>query len=174
MLLQSYSKTLFRPDCNHNFTSLNCIAHLDQDVREVIPYLNASLGGTKYIDDPPAVSFMAHGRLITVHADKIAVNALYDEEEADRILQWIKQEINETWENRDQIEPSFHTPKPPPIIEILKRLPRTNCGECREPTCMVFAVHVAAGGRDPEECPAMDAEQREELTAYVEGFDRND
>jgi hypothetical protein len=36
-------------------------AHLDQDIGEVIPYLNAALGGFQYIKDPPSVSFKLHG-----------------------------------------------------------------------------------------------------------------
>ena len=40
--------------------------------------------------DPPAVTFRVHGKIITVHGDRIAVNALKEEEEADKILDWLK------------------------------------------------------------------------------------
>jgi len=39
-------------------------------------------------------SFNAHGKLINVHGDRIAVNALKDEAEADKILSRLKLEIN--------------------------------------------------------------------------------
>ena len=39
MLLTSYSKEIFRPECNPSFQSLHCIAHLDQDVSEALPIL---------------------------------------------------------------------------------------------------------------------------------------
>ena len=34
--------------------------------------------------------------------------------------------------------------KKPPALEILKRLPGTNCGRCGEMTCMAFALRVWA------------------------------
>ena len=45
MLLISYEKEIFRPKCNPGFESVHCIAHLDQDIGEALPYLNAELGG---------------------------------------------------------------------------------------------------------------------------------
>ena len=74
MLLKSYSKEIFRPECNPGFESVHCIAHLDQDISEVLPYLNAVLGGFEYLKEPPAVIFRSQGKLITVHGSKIAIN----------------------------------------------------------------------------------------------------
>ena len=127
MLLTSYSKEIFRPECNPSFQSLHCIAHLDQDIAEALPYLNATLGGFEYLKDPPAVTFRLHGKLITVHPRQIAVNALRDEEEADKILEWMKREINDAWDNREKITPSYEGAPKPKILEILKLLPKTNC-----------------------------------------------
>ena len=74
MLLKGYTKEIFRPECNPSFQSLHCIAHLDQDVSEALPYLNAALGGFEYLKDPPAVTFRVQGKIITVHPREIAVN----------------------------------------------------------------------------------------------------
>lgn len=154
MLLKSYYKEIFRPECNPGFESVHCIAHLDQDISEVLPYLNAVLGGFEYLKDPPAVILRSQGKLITVHGDKIAVNALRDEAEADKILEWLKREINSAWENRDSIEPSYEGAPKPKVIEILKLLPKTNCRECGEPTCMVLAARMAEGAKGPGGLPA--------------------
>jgi ArsR family metal-binding transcriptional regulator len=170
MLLKGYRKEIFRPECNPQFQSLHCIAHLDQDITEVLPYLNAVLGGYQYFKEPPALTLRTHGKLITLHPREIAINALRDEEQADKILEWLKHEINETWEKRDGIEPSFETPEKPKVFEILKLLPRTNCRECGQPTCMVFAVQVAEGGKDPEDCPPLDEELKAELHKYLDQF----
>ena len=124
MLLKSYTKEIFRPECNPSFQSLHCIAHLDQDVSEALPYLNAVLGGFEYMKDPPAVTFRVQGKIITVHSREIAVNALRDEEEADKILEWLRREINEAWEKRGEIEPRYEGAPKPKILEILKLLPK--------------------------------------------------
>ena len=173
MLLQGYRKEIFRPECNPQFQSLHCIAHLDEDVTAVLPYLNAVLGGHQYLKDPPALTLKVHGKLITLHPREIAVNALKDEGEADKILEWLKQEINETWLKRDTIEPSFETPAQPRIFDILKLLPKTNCRECGQPTCMVFASLVTKGVKGPNDCPPLDVQNKRKLQTYLEQFSFN-
>ena len=116
MLLQGYRKEIFRPECSPQFQSLHCIAHLDEDITEVLPYLNTVLGGHQYFKEPPALTLRTHGKLITLHPREIAINALKDEAEADKILEWLKQEINEAWEKRDGIDPSCDTPEKPRIL----------------------------------------------------------
>lgn len=170
MLLSGYSKTIFRPECNPGFESVHCIARLNEDVGEVLPYLNAVLGGTQYLNDPPEVMFHHHGRIIKVGAREIAVNALKDEDEADRILQWLKTEINQAWENRAGITPSFQGRSRPELMAILRLLPRTNCKKCGRPTCMAFAAQVMEGGRGAEHCSELDDENRRELSDYLKGF----
>ncbi|UCF82544.1 MAG: Fe-S cluster protein [Desulfobacteraceae bacterium] len=170
MLLKNYTKEIFRPECNPSFQSLHCIAHLEQDVSEALPYLNASLGGFEYLKDPPAVTFRIHGKIVTVHQREIAVNALKDEEEADKILKWLQREINEAWEKRDEIEPKYEGAPKPKVFEILKLLPKTNCRECGEPTCMVFATRVAEGAKGTEDCPALVEENSKKLRKYMSQF----
>ena len=149
---------------------MHCIAHLDQDVSEALPYLNTVLGGFEYLKDPPAVTFRVHGKIITVTPREIAVNALKDEEEADKILKWLKREINEAWEKRDEIEPKYEGAPKPKILEILKLLPKTNCRECGEPTCMVFAAKIAEGAKGAEDCPALMEENSKKLREYMSQF----
>jgi ArsR family metal-binding transcriptional regulator len=170
MLLTGYRKEITRPECRREALSLHCIAHLDQDISQVLPYLNAKLGGDQYLKDPPSLTFKNQGKLITLHPQMIAINALRDEAEADKILEWLKQEINETWEERDKIEPSFTTPEKPKVFEILKLLPKTNCRECGQPTCMVFATQLAEGGKGPEACPPLSQEARSKLGEYMARF----
>ncbi len=170
MLLESYTKEIFRPECNPSFQSLHCIAHLDQDISEALPYLNATLGGFEYLKDPPAVTFRTHGKIITVHPRQIAVNALRDEEEADKILQWLQREINEAWGKRGEITPRYEGLPKPKLLEILKLLPKTNCRECGEVTCMVFAARAAEGAKGPEQCPFLKEEKQIKLERYMSGF----
>jgi ArsR family metal-binding transcriptional regulator len=170
MLLKSYRKEVIRPECRPEAESVHCIAHLDQDIGEVIPYINAVLGGFQFIKDPPMVSFKLHGKLIAIHARKICVNALRDEAEGDKIVEWLKKEINDTWDRRSEIQPSFESAPKPKVIEILRLLPKTNCRECGQPTCMVFATQVADGGKGPEDCPPLDGENKAKLQTYLAQF----
>ncbi len=137
----------------------------------MLPYLNAFLGGTEYFCDPPQVMFLHYGKIIKVSGREIAVNALEDEAEADRILAWLKDQINEAWENRERITPQYEGRKKPKLLDILRILPRTNCRKCGRTTCMVFAAQMVEGGVGPEQCSDLPDDGRRKLTAYLSGYD---
>lgn len=170
MLLKSYHKEIFRPKCNPEFESLHCIAHLDQDIGGVLAYLNSTLGGFEYLKDPPALTLKLYGKLITLHPRKIAINALKDDVEAEKILEWLKREINEAWEKRAEIEPSYGRAAKPKLLEVLRILPKTNCRECGQPTCMVFSSLVLEGVKSADDCPSLDDLGRERLREYLVRF----
>jgi ArsR family metal-binding transcriptional regulator len=149
---------------------LHCIAHLDQDVSEVLPYLNTTLGGFEYLKDPPALSLKLHGKLITLHPQKIALNALKDEVGAEKIIEWLKGEINEAWDKRAEIEPNYQGSPKSSLLEILRILPKTNCKRCGYPTCMVFSSLVAQGVKGADDCPSLDDKGRERLEEYLRQF----
>jgi ArsR family metal-binding transcriptional regulator len=170
MFLKTYTKEIFRSKCMPSAQSVHCFAHLDENIEEVLPFLNTELGGHSYTQDPSSVTFKVHGKLITVHPRKIAVNALKDETEADKILCWLQSEINDVWDRHDEIEPSYKSTSKPVILEILKLLPKTNCRECREPTCLVFATRVAEGAKDQNDCPILESKNRKKLMEYLSQF----
>lgn len=170
MLLKGYKTEIFLPACNPRFQSVHCIAHLDEDVGEVLPYLNAVLGGDTYIKVPPSVTFNMHGKLVTVHNRKIAINALRDEAEARSVLEWLKKEINEAWQNRENIVPKFEGSKKPHPLTVYKHLPRTNCKACGQPTCMAFAVLVSSGAKGAGDCSSLEESSQTKLENYLSAF----
>ena len=48
-------------------------------------------------------------------------------------------------------------------IEIFKLLPKTNCGECGVPTCLAFAMNLAAGKAELTACPYVSEESQAKL-----------
>ena len=48
-------------------------------------------------------------------------------------------------------------------IQIFKLLPKTNCGECGVPTCLAFAMNLAAGKAELDTCPYVSDEARAQL-----------
>jgi len=45
-------------------------------------------------------------------------------------------------------------------IQIFKMLPKTNCKECGQPTCLAFAMALAAGKAELEKCPYVSDEAK--------------
>ena len=48
-------------------------------------------------------------------------------------------------------------------IEIFKLLPKTNCGDCGVPTCLAFAMSLAAGKAELSACPHVSEEATAQL-----------
>ncbi|MFC1982130.1 acetyl-CoA decarbonylase/synthase complex subunit gamma [Chloroflexota bacterium] len=48
-------------------------------------------------------------------------------------------------------------------IEIFKLLPKTNCGDCGVPTCLAFAMSLAAGKAELAACPHVSEEAKAKL-----------
>jgi ArsR family metal-binding transcriptional regulator len=171
LLLKSYSLEIVNNHCLPGAMSVNAIARLDADVGCAVPYLNAVLGGSEYLKEPPAVTFRLQGKLISVQGRAITVNALKDEAEARKIVEWIRREINDAWESRDKIEPCYEGAGRPNLIEVLKLLPRTNCRRCGQPTCMVFAARLAEGAKGAGDCPELEEEPKVKLDQYLAQFE---
>ena len=49
-------------------------------------------------------------------------------------------------------------------IEIFKLLPKTNCGQCGVPTCLAFAMSLAAGKAELAKCPQISEEAKAKLS----------
>lgn len=49
-------------------------------------------------------------------------------------------------------------------IQIFKLLPKTNCGECKFPTCLAFAMALASGKAEIDACPHVNEEARFQLS----------
>ena len=48
-------------------------------------------------------------------------------------------------------------------LDIFKQLPKTNCGECGVPTCLAFAMNLAAGKAELSKCPKVSDEAKARL-----------
>src|SRR5512136_1369471 len=49
-------------------------------------------------------------------------------------------------------------------IEIFKLLPKTNCKDCGVPTCLAFAMALAAGKAELSACPHVSEESKAKLS----------
>ncbi len=142
MLLNEYQLRIVLPDCDHSAVTVNAIVALTEDISEVLPFLHTVLKGSDYIDQSKILTVKREGHLITFRPREIAITKLEDEEEAGRVMEELKQIINETYRKSDTIEPDYTMPKELKSSDILKLLPGTNCRECGERTCFAFSFKL--------------------------------
>jgi hypothetical protein len=54
-------------------------------------------------------------------------------------------------------------------IDLYKKLPKTNCGDCGQPSCLAFATRVVGYGYRLGDCPYLDEDTRNRIGAKVDG-----
>lgn len=168
MLLEDFKKiSTFFPPCHPGESEkVTANAELADDISPVFPYLNAKMKGTIYDTEAETLNFKLGGRGTTLYPQKIIVTNLEDREEAEEALNRLKELINKTYENRDQIEPSFKSRSKLTTLEIYENLPEEDCGKCGEPTCMAFATKLIGEQVSFEDCPILfDSQHREQREA---------
>jgi ArsR family metal-binding transcriptional regulator len=141
---------------------IRVIAEISGEIHQVLPYLNATLKGCIYNHPANTLTIRKDQKLITLHAFHITLAKIEDEKEAEEILRWLWDLINDTYEKREQIEPNYSMAAELKALDIFKLLPGTNCRRCGEPTCLAFAVKLV--GRDIEigKCDPLFSEKYQE------------
>jgi ArsR family metal-binding transcriptional regulator len=145
MLLNSCKITRILP-CLADPEKIRVIAEISDEIHEAFPYLNATLKGCIYNHPALTLTIKKDGKMFTLHTHHITLAKIEDEKEAEEILSWLRDLINETYEKREQIEPNYSMAAELKALDIFKLLPGTSCKKCGELTCLAFAVKLV--GRD--------------------------
>jgi len=161
MLLHSYKITRTLP-CLADPEKIRAIAEISDEIHEVFPYLNAILKGCIYNHPALTLTIKKDGKLFTLHAHHITLAKIEDQKEAEEILGWLRNLINETYEKRDQIEPNYSKGEELRALDIFKLLPGTNCRKCGEPTCLAFAVKFVGQEIEVAKCIPLFSEEYQE------------
>ncbi len=143
---------MFFGPCMADEKRVRLTAHLTGDLTEVLPYLNSTMPRACFNADPGTLSFMEGARMVTLYSRRITIGKADNLIDSWSTLEKIRLLVNRTWAQRETITPLYAQRYKPPALEIYKRLPRTNCRECGEQTCMAFAVRLWQGEAVPSEC----------------------
>ncbi len=175
LLEQIKNYEIFRPKCDFTKEVLHGIATFDADISPAFSYLNAELGGWDYDHVKQVLMLkLSAGKGITLQPHEIAIKGARDQEEARALLEWIKGQINDIYERRDQITPRYTGQAGLKVMDILRLLPMTNCKACSYATCMAYAAALREGEISLADCPPLweekYREKREKLQAYLESF----
>ncbi len=147
---------VFRPPCHFSSEIVSARACLDQDLSDLLPYLNATQEGAQYFPKGPFIRFKWEGHPVSVEPDKVHVGGFLDNAKARDAAGKVLELLSEVESSKHEIEPD-HTPyNPPSIMEVFKLLPKkAGCKECGYETCMAFANALINGEAAPEDCPVL-------------------
>jgi len=148
---------------------IRIFADFSDDVGEILPYLNAMLPTATFNQNDPALTFMRGPTLITIYPQKMAPAKVEHENAAVLLLEWIRDLINDTFDKKDSLEPSYQQTVRLNPIELYKYLPRSNCQVCGELTCLAFAVKVLSGEKTITNCsPLLESGFKENRSALFQ------
>ncbi len=170
MLLRNYKITkVKRSFCNPEWIAVR--AELSDDISEVFPYLNAVLKNAVYTPKVPSLTFKMETGFTSLMPQEINVGQVLYEEDAIKILDYLKELINDTWKRRESITPLYERKGEIKAKDIVDFLPKTNCRECGFPTCFAFAVAMMRGQKRLRDCAALNkpefAEDKEALVRLL-------
>ena len=172
MLLRNYEMTFALPACMPSAQTIQALGKLSDDVVEGLPYLNAQLRGAAFDPVGGTLRFWHEDHAFTVYRDRVNIAKARDAADARDAMDWLKAFINETYDRRDSIEPSFRRAMELKPLAIYKLLPGTNCKECGEATCFAFAARLLREDAGIDCCLPFSrgdySEKREKLEALYE------
>jgi len=154
-LIEDYDFELSTPECDLGSPLYRANVSLGSDISEVLPFVNGTLEKAEFIPGIPVLVWTEDGHRYALRPREIAVSTITDRDHAREVVTEIVGRINSIWDRHGEIEPSYESYERPKVLDILKLLPGTNCGECGLPTCMAFADALAKDRKVLEECPAL-------------------
>ena len=168
VLLKSFEITHILP-CIADPEKIRTIAQLSDDIHEVLPYLNATLKGTIYNHAAGILTFKKDGAMITLYPTTVTMAKVDDEAHAKVLMEWLKELVNGTFENRENIQPNYERGTTLRALDVFRLLPGTNCKGCGEPSCLAFAVKLANREIEVVKCtPLFSAEYQEKQNVLIE------
>ena len=148
-----YSYYLINIDCLRTSTQFNVVMDLEASIQDLLPYLAACLPGCNYVHGSDVIDLMDAGHIVGIYPKQITMTSVEGEEEAERLCSEYFARIRNAEENRDTIEPVYKARSTLGVLDILRALPKTNCGACSSPSCMAFAASVFRREADLSACP---------------------
>ena len=170
MLIDTYDLEVLTPPCEPGGERFTATARLATDIREVLPYLNATLRGAVYNAAAPALIWAKGWHSVAFHPLLIAVSNVADRDAAIHEVEGLVQLVNRTWERHAGIAPTYAERRRPVAMDVYKLLPRTNCHACGQETCFVFAAKLTVGQADLADCTVLHELQYADQLAQLQAL----
>ena len=89
------------------------------------------------------LTFRRKPGFLSLSSDKVYITQIKDTQTGLKVLEALKDAINSTWEHCHELNAVTKDRRSPCHLDIWELLPRTNCKQCGEASCLAFAVVFA-------------------------------
>jgi ArsR family metal-binding transcriptional regulator len=157
MLVETLEITHVLP-CLADASKIRFHASASVDISPVLPYVNAIIPKAIYNPTSQSLTLYRDYRIICLQGRLITGAKADDVEDARALLDWLQGLLNDTWDRREEITPSYARRERLTPLPVFRLLPKGNCRACGFLTCLAFAVELAAERRSVLQCgPLFDA-----------------
>ncbi|MEZ0343588.1 MAG: (Fe-S)-binding protein [Caldimicrobium sp.] len=142
-----------------------------EDLSSLLPYLKPQVKALYYEPENILIFKWKRGETfykISLQGDLLKFGVVSDKDEAREVFSDLIEYLRELFTKMDEIEPDLKPVKRPQALEIYKYLPKTNCKDCGEITCLAFAAKISMAEAEPEDCPHLNKENLELLRSLLE------
>ena len=128
---------------------------LNREVTSLFPYLNAVVERAELHQTPRFIRFRYENRFCVLYPRSGLLTPVDDRPQARSFLDRLMAFLNDISAHRHEITPNHRLHRRASVLDILKLLPKTNCGQCGHASCMAFAAALSLQESVPEKCPHM-------------------
>jgi ArsR family metal-binding transcriptional regulator len=150
--------------CTADPDRIKFLAQADKPLGDILPVLYLSIPNAKYSEKLEALSYRYKQHLVTMFSTgRIGMTYVKDRNEAEQLVEEAKNLINRAF-----LHLKTHGKPTPQIInakkeldpmKIYEKLPKTNCKECGEQGCFVFATKLLNSEKSLQDCPPINGEK---------------
>lgn len=144
---------------------------LDSDVRDLFPFINATVEDAKLHDTPEHIQFVILGAQCTLYPREVVAAAFENEARARKFAEGLVAFLNDLDKKKASLVPEYKRYTIVSPVDIYKLLPKTNCRKCGFSTCVAFSAALGRGLATPDMCPGF-ADPLYNKSVYPV-FDRN-
>ena len=124
----------------------------EEDLSPLMPYINAVARTVFYDPEEPVIVFRLDQYKVALRKNLAQIAEVQDIEEGRKARDKVEAFLQDLAQRKAEITPRPEPRTLPPALEIYKYLPKTNCGQCGEATCLAFAAKLSTGEADLSLC----------------------
>ncbi len=136
------------------FTVMACF-YFEEEVTSLFPYINAVAERAELHERPAMVRFVYEGVYCVVYPDRCIASPMDSREHVRSFVDALVGYLSSILHRIHEIKPKYTVFRPGAVPQILRLLPKNNCGDCGLKTCMAFAAMLAKQQALPSQCPHM-------------------
>lgn len=129
-------------------------------LERVIPYLATLPSVIAYNPATATLTFRRQPGFLTIYPNQAIITQVKNIEEGMELLAALRDAVNAVWEKRDELIPEVSRRSAARPLDLWELLPKTNCGQCGEATCMAYAFLLMQGKKLLGECPTLQSDSK--------------